>query len=115
MPEAKQMGTVGFRIQICRLTCKGGSQGMKKCRNILSWLLILSVCLICCSALADGESNLWYFPQCGRLNDANYCPVDGIPKPDMSSSASSSGVSMPDRFYDYCSPNKFLKFKRRTE
>ena len=74
---------------------------MKKCRSILSWLLILSVCLICCSALADGESNLWYCPQCGRLNDANFCPVDGIPKPDMSSSASSSGVSMLDRFYDY--------------
>lgn len=73
---------------------------MKKYWKILSCLLTLSVCLTCCSAIADGTSDLWYCPQCGRLNDSNFCPFDATRKPELSSSASSSN-GMPDRFSDY--------------
>ena len=46
----------------------------------LALLLLLSPL----SALAD-----WYCPKCGRLNDNNFCPVDGTARP---ADTSSSGI-----------------------
>jgi len=44
---------------------------MKK--RIVSLLLSLMLLFCCAPALAE----TWYCPQCGRLNDSNYCPFDG--------------------------------------
>ena len=43
-------------------------------------LIVLMTC-VCCSALAEN----WYCPQCGRLNDSNFCPADGTAKPQAGS------------------------------
>ncbi len=54
-------------------------------KKICSLLLALLLCLLSVPALAD----TWYCPSCGRLNNANFCPVDGTAKPrDMGSSSS---------------------------
>ena len=42
-------------------------------------MLLLALALACSAALADGA---WYCPQCGALNDSNYCPNDGTPRPE---------------------------------
>ena len=47
-------------------------------RKFLFLLLFLLLAAFCFSALADGT---WYCPQCGRLNEGNYCPADGTPRP----------------------------------
>ena len=40
-------------------------------------LTLMLLTLLCVPALAD----TWYCPQCGRLNDNNFCPVDGTARP----------------------------------
>lgn len=60
---------------------------MKKTTLVLVVLMLLAVTS---AALAD----TWYCPQCGRLNDGNFCPKDGQANP-LSSSSSSSGSSTP--------------------
>ncbi len=48
---------------------------MKKYIALLSALMIV---LACVPALAGTQ---WYCPSCGRLNDNNFCPWDGTPRP----------------------------------
>ena len=51
-----------------------GVYGMKR---ILA--LLVTALLLCQMPLALADT--WYCPQCGRLNDNNFCPVDGTARP----------------------------------
>ena len=46
-------------------------------KRILVGIVVLVLALACLPAMAE----TWYCPQCGRLNDSNFCPVDGTQKP----------------------------------
>lgn len=56
-------------------------------RKCVLLLLVLLLSAFCFAALADG---MWYCPNCGRLNDNNYCPFDGTPR--------SASVSAPTTY-----------------
>ena len=58
-------------------------------RKFLFLLLVLLLSAFCFAALADGT---WYCPNCGRLNDNNFCPVDGTARPVSVSTSSGSGT-----------------------
>ncbi len=49
---------------------------MKKTVLCLILVLVVSLPAVC---FAD----TWYCPECGRLNDRNFCPVDGTARPSM--------------------------------
>jgi len=60
---------------------------MKKVFSILMAVLIL---VTSTWAAADGR---WYCPNCGRLNDDNFCPKDGTPRPsDMAGQSTTIAV-----------------------
>ena len=42
---------------------------------------LMAAMLLFCQLSAAVAGGTWYCPQCGRLNDNNFCPVDGTARP----------------------------------
>ena len=57
------------------------------------FISILFIMVFCLSAVGSAlGASYWYCPSCGRLNDGNFCPNDGVKKPsDVGGSGSSYG------------------------
>ena len=55
-------------------------------------LTLAALLLAFAAASADGT---WYCPQCGRLNDGNFCPADGTRKPDGLNGAAAPAAAAP--------------------
>ena len=80
-----------------------GVYGMKR-----MLALLVTALLLCQMPLALADT--WYCPQCGRLNDNNFCPVDGTARPAVSQSQSSGGYTQ----YAYVTGTLSMKLATRT-
>jgi len=80
-------------------------------RRIACLLLALMMpLLLCAPALAD----TWYCPQCGRLNDANYCPIDGMARPTSSGYTPGYVVTEAPTYTQYASVSGITNQKLAT-
>lgn len=53
------------------------AKGWRKIKRVFA--LLAAVLLLCQVPLALADN--WYCPVCGRLNDSNFCPIDGTARP----------------------------------
>ena len=56
-------------------------------------IALLLACLFACQLPLALAGTSWYCPQCGRLNDNNFCPVDGTARPADTGSSSYPGIT----------------------
>ena len=64
------------------------------------WIAGALIVLMLCAWIPALAEN-WYCPQCGRLNDNNYCPFDGTKRPDNSSQNGYPGYYYTTNYTSY--------------